>query len=95
MDHAKKLRDDRIYELEEELRKMIEKIASLEKEILDLKSRLLEAPEVKRIAEAERTRFIYQEDPIVKQRNKDLIEEIEAMTVKHSLYYLKKILFSF
>lgn len=80
--HAKRLRDDRIYELEEELKKMAELIARLEKEILDLKAKLLTAPEVKRVAEAEKTRIIYQEDPHLKQRNQDLQEEIDGMMVK-------------
>lgn len=73
------MRDDRIYDLEEELKKMAEYIASLEKKILDLEAQLLKAPEVRRIAEAERTRVIYKEDPRIKKRNEDLQNEIDGM----------------
>lgn len=81
MRQAKKLRDDRIKELEDELRRMIELIANLEKRILQLEAQLMAGPKVERVADVEKVEFVYQEDPVLKRRNQQLIDELDKMMV--------------
>lgn len=84
---AKRIRDNKIKELEAKLRDYVKKIADLETENLKLKGRVLEAPQVHRVAEIEKTKVIYQADPNVEERNKMLGEEIDFLTVKNQDFY--------
>lgn len=78
-----------IKDLEEQLRIYAQKIANLETEILKLKGRVTEAPKVHRVADIEKVNVVYQPDPNVIERNKDLSEEIDYLTVlKHHIFIL-------
>ena len=72
-----------IKEQEEKLRQYGKKIAELETEVLRLEGRVLEAPKVHRVADIQNTEFIYQPDPYVVERNKDLNDEVEYLTLQN------------
>ena len=78
---AKKLRDDRIDELEKQLKEMAKRIAELEKEILELQGKCMIQPKVHRVPDIEKVDVKYQEDPVLKERNQMLQDEIDALAV--------------
>ena len=80
---AKVLRDNVIKDQEEKLRQYLKKIADLETDVLKLQGRLFEAPKVHRTADIQNTEIIYQPDPYVVERNKDLNEEVEYLTLQN------------
>lgn len=83
MREAKNIRDNIIKDLEEKLKLYTQNIANLQTEILQLKGRVFEAPQVHRVAEIEKMQVIYQTDPNVLERNKDLGDEIEYLTMEN------------
>jgi len=86
---AKKLRDDRIEDLENQLKDMAKTIAELEKKILELEGKAMIQPKVHRIPDIEKIDVIYQEDPVLKERNKMLQEELEVMAVSQKSEFFR------